>query len=92
MDTISNIRDLINLWPSRAALLADLQSACPTLPMSIHRINKWAETNSIRAQYHFAVLRAAQLRGLNVTADLIVALHAPDADRGGAAPSERHVA
>lgn len=92
MDNISCIRDLINLWPTRTALLADLQSACPSQPMSIHRINKWAETNSIRAQYHFAVLKAAQLRGLNVTADLIVELHAPDPERGGAASSQRHVA
>lgn len=92
MDTVSSIRDLIALWPTRIALLDDLRAACPTLKVTIHQINKWAEKDSIRAQYHFALLKAARTRGLDVSADLIVALHAPERDCAVSYVAERRVA
>jgi len=76
MDDVSSIRDLINLWPRRADLAADIAGRAPWLRISTQAVHKWAENGSIPARYHHAVLESAGARGFPVTADLIVRLHA----------------
>jgi hypothetical protein len=80
MSNISDIRDLINLWPRRADLVNDMRAECPSVEVSIHQVNKWAEKKAISPKYHHAVLLAAQSRGFPVTAELIVELHSPWVD------------
>lgn len=80
MSKVSSITDLVNLWPTRAALADDIGVVSPEVKVTASQVHKWAEKNSIRAIYHKAVLLAAQSRGFPVTAELIVALHAPRKD------------
>lgn len=77
MENISSIRDLINLWPTRADLASDIGKACHALKATTAQVHKWAETQSIPAKYHQAILFAAGERGFSITADLIVRLHHP---------------
>ncbi|MGB1389258.1 MAG: hypothetical protein ACPG61_10265 [Paracoccaceae bacterium] len=58
--------------------MADIRQQCPDIELTIHQVNKWGEKGAILAKYQHAVLLAAQYRGFPVTADLIVALHAPE--------------
>lgn len=69
-DAPTTVRELIDLWPSRRELADDIGT-------TVERVQKWARFQSIPAKYHLAVLEAAERRGLAVTADLIVRLHAP---------------
>lgn len=80
MDDISSIRDLVNLWPTRAALAHDIKSAFPALKVSTAQVHKWAEKGSIPARYHFPILMAGQQRDFAITADLIARLHMPQED------------
>lgn len=79
MEAVSTIRELVNLWPTRASLHEDLRRHFPSLPVSVHRIHKWAETGSIPPRYHHPVFVAAQDRKFPVTAELIARLHCPEA-------------
>lgn len=80
MDTISSIRELINLWPTRAELANDLNIACASLRASAAQVHKWAEKGSIPSKYHHHVLTSGQARGFAISAALLVSLHAPQAD------------
>lgn len=63
------VRALVDLWPTRAALAADIRS-------TKHRVDKWAQVNAVPAWFHAGLIRAAQARGFDfVTADLLVRLH-----------------
>ncbi|PIE10030.1 MAG: hypothetical protein CSA72_10475 [Rhodobacterales bacterium] len=77
MIDVSSIKGLIGLWPKRAAMAEAVSEAQPLLPVTVHQVNKWAEVGSIPAKYHHGIVRAAQAAGHQVTADLIVRLHAP---------------
>jgi hypothetical protein len=77
MEAISSIRDLVNLWPTRSSLVADLGKTCPGLKVTTPQVHKWASNGSIPAKYHFPILMAARLRGFSITADRIAELHAP---------------
>lgn len=83
MSRVESIREMVNLWPTRAALVGDLKSAFPNLPISVMQVHKWAEKQSIPARYHHPILIVARKRGFEITADLIVRLHS--ASRRGAA-------
>lgn len=78
MAEILSIRDLINLWDRRAELALDLQKL--GVPVTTHQVHKWAEKSSIPSKYHGGVLTAGRARGYPVTAELIIALHAPSED------------
>lgn len=80
MDEISSIRELVNLWPTRATLAGDLKKAYPGLKVSAAQVHKWAEKGSIPARYHFPVMVAGRLRKFPITADLIAQLHVPRMD------------
>jgi len=77
MEAISNIRDLVNLWPTRSSLAEDLRIFSPGMKVTTDRVYKWAENGAIPAKYHFAVLTAGRHRGFGLSADQIVMLHAP---------------
>ena len=77
MSEIASIRALLSLWPTRAEAAADMTLALPAQPVTVHRVHKWAENGNVPSKYHQQLLRAAVARGFAVTADLIVALHAP---------------
>jgi len=85
MDDISNIRALVGLWPTRAKLAADLNdgfdaAGLPLMKVTVRQVNKWVERASIPAKYHKPVLDAALARGFEVSAELIMTLHAPKAE------------
>jgi hypothetical protein len=69
MEQISTIRALVGLWPSRAEFADDAGA-----PVS--RVHKWVTANAIPAKHHLAIIEAGRGRGLPVSADLMVALHA----------------
>lgn len=70
MEQISTVRDLIDLWPSRRQLAADVGA-------TEARVHKWAQTGSIPPKYHLSLVEAGRARGLPVSADLVVRIHAP---------------
>ena len=78
MENISRIRDLVNLWPTRTEMAKDLMVICSALRVTTAQVHKWAESDSIPAKYHNAVLKAARNRGFAITAEQIVILHDPD--------------
>ncbi len=77
MDTISSIRDLIGLWPTRASLADDLRALSPGIDVTTARVHKWAENGAIPARYQLPVLMAGRRRGFDLSAELILRLHAP---------------
>lgn len=79
MEEISSIRDLINLWPTRAQLADDIRIRAPSLRVNAAQVHKWADAGSIPSKYHYPILESARDRGFGVSADLIVELHAPKA-------------
>jgi hypothetical protein len=78
MEKISNIRTLVNLWPTRSELAQDLMSTCSSLKVTTAQVHKWAEKGSIPPKYHHPMLVAGRSRGFDITAELIVSLHAPE--------------
>lgn len=68
MNSIATIKDLIDLWPARRDLAADIG-------VSLDRVHKWAQAQSIPARFHRRVLESAAVRGFSVTADDLVRLH-----------------
>ncbi|MCB1401266.1 MAG: hypothetical protein KDJ82_16230 [Rhodobacteraceae bacterium] len=80
MNAIHSIRDLVNLWPTRAALAADINAAAPSLNVSTAQVHKWAEKGSIPARYQYPILQSAARRGFDVSADLLVRLQSPAED------------
>jgi hypothetical protein len=69
----SSVRQIIDLWPSRPELAADLTSEAD--PVTTAQVNKWAQRGVIPAVYHARLLRAADRRGFAVSAGQIVAAH-----------------
>jgi hypothetical protein len=75
---VETIKELINLWPNRALLAGDLNAVAPLgRRVSVDQVHKWAANQSIPPRYQARFLSAARLRGLDVTAEQLVALHDP---------------
>ncbi|HCZ00155.1 MAG: hypothetical protein A3D16_12250 [Rhodobacterales bacterium RIFCSPHIGHO2_02_FULL_62_130] len=68
MTEISSIKLLIDRWPNRKDLAADIG-------VSPDRVHKWAQTESIPARFHARILRAASLREISISAEDLVRLH-----------------
>lgn len=77
MEEFSTLSDIVNLWPSRQALAAEMTAFCPLQPVSKHQAHKWAEKGSMPSKYHQQFLRACQARNFDVSAEMIIRLHAP---------------
>lgn len=75
MTDVSSIRDLIGLWPQRAALAGDVNGIAGREVVTVSQVQKWSEKESIPAKFHWLVIQAAQTRGHHVSADLIAELH-----------------
>lgn len=69
------VKDLIDRWPSRAALAADLEAVIGE-PVSVDRVHKWAQANSIPSGFQAHVIAAGSRRGFNITPDEMVQMHA----------------
>jgi len=76
-EAVSSIRDLVNLWPTRASLVEDIRRFSPGLKVNTPQVHKWAANGTIPARYHFPVLTAGRYRGFSIDAELMVRLHAP---------------
>jgi hypothetical protein len=74
MIDVSDIREMIALWPKRSDLVSDMDTVGNSV--TIHQVNKWSESSSIPAKYHFHVLAAAKARGFDITAEQMVRMHA----------------
>src|SRR5258708_24116512 len=84
---MKRITDIFSAWPSDADLGRDLGVPYPT-------ISAWKQRDSIPAAYWRDIIRAARQRGHpEITADLLVDLHAPkpQAERSGFGEGERRV-
>jgi hypothetical protein len=68
------VREIIDLWPSRSALVEDIRTEDDSVTLDV--VHKWAQRNSIPAGYHALVLGAGLRRAIALTADEIVAAHA----------------
>jgi hypothetical protein len=75
MDSHLTVRAIIDLWPSRAALVEDIHTDDD--PVTLATVHKWAQRNSIPSRYHAAVLRAGARRSFALSAESIVAAHDP---------------
>jgi hypothetical protein len=87
MEKTSTVKDLIDLWPTRAALADDVTRQMDWLKVTAAQVHKWAQAQSIPARYHQAILLSAAERGLAVTAETIVLAHSiqPSQTERGAA-------
>ena len=86
MEDISNIRQLIGLWSKRAIAAEAINAVEGGYKVTRFQVDKWAENGAIPAKYHLQVIAAARASGFDVTADLLVRLHA-GADLVGLAES-----
>lgn len=78
MEQISSIRDLVGLWPTRAAFAA-------ATGVPLERVHKWVSADAIPARHWRAVLIAArEIEAHCVTAERLVELHAPRASEDAA--------
>lgn len=75
MTDVSSIRDIIGLWPQRAALAEDLNAVAGREAVTTSQVQKWAEKASIPAKFHGLVIRTAALRGHAISTDTMVAMH-----------------
>lgn len=77
------VKDLINLWPSRASLSGEINRLItdPGKLVSTDRVHKWAQNGTIPPYYHAVIIEAGQARDLDVDANLLVHVHYPDVTR-----------
>ncbi len=66
---ITSVRDIIAQWPSRQAFAEDVERP-------LEQIHKWAQHNAIPAWHQASVLAACRKKGVPVTGDMLVAMHA----------------
>ena len=76
MTAPQTIRDLIDAFPRREDLVED-RISFGHQKITLAAVHKWAANGSIRAPYQFDVLRAANARGIEFSAEQMVRLHAP---------------
>jgi hypothetical protein len=69
------VKDLIDRWPSRAALASDLEAVIGE-PVSVDRVHKWAQAGSIPSGFQAHVIAAASRRGFEITPEEMVRIHA----------------
>jgi hypothetical protein len=71
----ASVKDLIDLWPNRAALAADLEHLIGE-SVSVDRVHKWAQANSIPSGFQAHVIAAGLSRGFAITPEEMIRLHA----------------
>lgn len=67
MDDFSTFKEVIEAWPSRRVFADDIG-------VSIHRVHKWIQNESIPAPFMKAIVAAGRQRHVNVTAETLVSL------------------
>jgi hypothetical protein len=70
MADLTSFRKIIELWPSREAMAADIPSATGWI------VSKWWQRDTIPAEWWSALLETERARSNDVTADLLTALAA----------------
>lgn len=71
----NTIKDLLARWPNRSAVLQDALVEHPDLELvAVHR---WAQRNTIPPKYWSSLIKGASARDIGLTADELVAAHAP---------------
>lgn len=73
MTELQTVRDIIDLWPSRAALAEDITSEED--PVTVDRVHKWPKAGVIPSIYHWRIIMAARRRGFGLTADDMARVH-----------------
>lgn len=63
---MSSFREVIDLWPTPVALAQDL-TEMRGVEVSVYRVRKWRERDSIPADYWQAVINAGSKRGFQIT-------------------------
>lgn len=82
----TRVKDLIDRWPSRAALAADLEAVIGE-PVSVDRVHKWAQADSIPSGFQAHVIAAGQRRGFDISPEQMVRIHAVPASSHSEAPN-----
>ena len=79
---IQSIKSLIDSWPSRKVLAEEINAILPLglKTVSADQVHKWASNGAIRATYQIYVLKAAQARGFDVSAEALMLMHAHPAN------------
>ena len=77
--SIPDVRSIIANWPTRQDFARDVGQP-------VGRVHKWARNNAIPAWHQQRVLEACVARGLEVTGDDIIAMHAAPSCEGAAQP------
>lgn len=76
MVCVKTVKDLINLWPTRAEMAVDVSKSLGDKTVTVGQVHKWAQFQSIPARFHWAVIAAGTARGFDLTAEIMVRLHA----------------
>lgn len=67
--SITDVRSIIAQWPTR-------QEFAEEIGQPVDLVHKWARRNAIPAWHQNAVLKACVSRGVAVTGDDLIAMHA----------------
>lgn len=73
MSQVATVREIIDLWPTRATLAAEI--SCEVERVTADRVHKWAESSSIPARYWQRLIEAASRRNFTLTANDLALLH-----------------
>lgn len=68
-----SVREIIDLWPSRADLAAEISVDGDRVTPA--QVAKWAQRGSVPAAYHGRLVRAAARIGSALTAEALDAAH-----------------
>lgn len=70
---MKNVSYILAQWPTRRTLHEDAKTVCPAVDfVAIHR---WHQRQSIPAGYWAGLVRAANVRGIDVTLDDLAEAH-----------------
>ncbi len=72
----SLVKELLEQWPDRQAVLADAN--CHDETLDLVAVHRWFQRNSIPVKHWRALIEGSNRRGLNVTAEDLLAAHATE--------------
>ena len=75
MSEHSDIKSVINLWPTRDALRLAMVPYLGDQELTTDRIHKWASSGAVPGVYLYAFIRAAADAGFGLVAEAIVRLN-----------------
>jgi|GEM_PF-4116007 len=90
MDQKITAQEIIDKWPSKAALADDV-SRHTGISLGKVAVNRWHSRQSIPAKYDIAIVRAADERNIRVSLACLVATRTIHTEQRGHAPATLQV-